>query len=41
MEIVEVKCKNCGKPDTELIDEGGKIVMKCMACGTKRPVHEI
>ena len=36
-----VKCKNCGKPDTELTDEGGKTVMRCMACGTKRVVHDI
>ena len=36
-----VRCKKCGKPDTEIIDEGGNKVMKCMACGNKKIVHEI
>ncbi len=36
-----VLCKKCGKPDTEVIDEGGTKIMKCMACGTKRSVHEL
>lgn len=36
-----VKCKKCGKPDTEIIEENGNNVMKCMACGTKKIIHEI
>lgn len=36
-----VVCKKCGKPDTEIIDESGTKIMKCMACGDKRPVHEL
>lgn len=34
-----VKCSNCGKPDTELVEESGSVFLKCMACGTKKAVH--
>ncbi len=30
-----VLCKECGKPDTKLIKEGGFPFKKCMACGAK------
>lgn len=33
-----VICSNCKKPDTELIEENGQVFLKCMACGTKKPV---
>ena len=32
-----VLCK-CGKPDTKLLYEDGKLIKKCMACGTKTPI---
>lgn len=34
-----VKCPQCGKPDTELIDEGGAVFIRCLACGIKKEVH--
>ena len=33
-----VLCQKCKKPDTELVDEGGEKVMRCLACGYKRVV---
>jgi translation initiation factor 2 subunit 2 len=36
-----VKCSNCGKPDTEIISEGGKTYLKCMACGLKKEIHDL
>ncbi len=33
-----VLCKECGKPDTKLIEEGGVIYVKCTACGAKYPI---
>lgn len=36
-----VLCSNCGKPDTELVEEGEKRTLKCLACGTKKEVHKI
>jgi len=36
-----VLCPNCKKPDTELNDEGGKAIMKCLACGNRREVHRL
>lgn len=33
-----VLCPECGKPDTQLIDEKGIIFLKCMACGAKHTV---
>ena len=36
-----VKCSKCGKPDTEIILEGGKSYLKCMACGLKREIHDV
>jgi len=35
-----VRCSNCGKPDTELVKEGDKLYLKCMACGNKKLVHD-
>lgn len=36
-----VLCPTCGKPDTELVEENGKIVMRCLACGKTKEVHNI
>lgn len=36
-----VICAKCGKPDTELEDESGKMFVRCLACGNKREVHKI
>ncbi len=33
-----VICKECNKPDTELIKEKNNYVIKCEACGTKRNI---
>ena len=33
-----VVCKQCGKPDTELIKEKGFLFMHCLACGAKHSV---
>jgi len=34
-----VICKQCTKPDTELIKEKGFLFMHCLACGAKHPVR--
>ncbi len=36
-----VKCSKCGKPDTEIVAEGNKSFLKCMACGTKKEIHNV
>ena len=36
-----VICAKCGKPDTELDSEGGKLFIRCLACGNKEEVHKI
>jgi putative translation initiation factor aIF-2 beta subunit len=36
-----VLCVGCGKPDTELDDEGGKLYVRCLACGKKVEVHDV
>ena len=36
-----VICVKCGKPDTELGEEGGKMIVRCLACGNKHEVHKI
>jgi len=36
-----VYCSECGKPDTNLNEEKGVIYLKCLACGTKKPVKNI
>ncbi|MFA5405789.1 MAG: translation initiation factor IF-2 subunit beta [Candidatus Nanoarchaeia archaeon] len=36
-----VKCKECGKPDTKLVKDDRLTMMKCMACGSKKPVRSI
>ena len=33
-----VLCQNCKKPDTELIEDGGKNFIKCLACGHKKQI---
>ncbi len=32
-------CKECGKPDTELVKEDRINIMHCLACGAKHPVR--
>lgn len=34
-----VLCKECGKPDTELIKEGRLAFVNCLACGAKHSVR--
>ncbi len=36
-----VLCKECGKPDTELIKEDRITFLRCLACGARRPVKEL
>lgn len=36
-----VLCPKCNKPDTELIEEGPRLFLKCLACGNKREIHRI
>lgn len=36
-----VFCKACEKPDTELVEESGKLYLRCLACGKKQEVHRI
>ena len=36
-----VICVKCKKPDTELNEEGGKLFVRCLACGNKDEVHKI
>lgn len=33
-----VICKDCKRPDTQLIKENRILTMKCLACGAKHPV---
>jgi translation initiation factor 2 subunit 2 len=33
-----VLCKDCGKPDTQLVKEDRILMLKCMACGAKHPI---
>jgi len=34
-----ILCKECKKPDTELIKEGKQTMVHCLACGAKHPVR--
>ncbi|MFZ1970625.1 MAG: translation initiation factor IF-2 subunit beta [Candidatus Nanoarchaeia archaeon] len=36
-----VLCKECGKPDTELVKDDRMTFIHCLACGAKRPVNKI
>ncbi len=37
-----VFCSECSKPDTQLtVDRNGITYLKCMACGTKKPVKSL
>lgn len=36
-----VICVKCGKPDTELDEEKGKLFVRCLACGNRAEVHKI
>jgi len=36
-----VLCAKCKKPDTELSEEGGRLFLKCLACGEKQEGHRI
>lgn len=34
-----VICKECGKPDTEIIKEARMHFLHCLACGAKQPIN--
>ncbi len=34
-----VLCKECNKPDTEIIKEGKVNLLHCLACGAKHPIR--
>jgi translation initiation factor 2 subunit 2 len=34
-----VLCPKCKKPDTEIVEEGGKRYLRCLACGNKKEIH--
>lgn len=34
-----VLCKECRKPDTELIKENKQTIIHCLACGAKHPIR--
>jgi translation initiation factor 2 subunit 2 len=34
-----VLCRECGKPDTELVKEDRLTFIHCMACGARHPVR--
>ncbi|MAG45404.1 MAG: translation initiation factor IF-2 subunit beta [Nanoarchaeota archaeon] len=36
---IYVLCKDCNKPDTQLMKEDGILLIKCTACGAKHPVR--
>lgn len=36
-----VLCSKCKKPDTELIEDKGKMFLRCLACGEKYEVGKI
>ena len=36
-----VLCKECGKPDTELLKEGNFFFIHCLACGAKHSIPKI
>ncbi len=36
-----VLCKECGKPDTELIKQDGFVFIHCLACGAKHSLAKI
>ena len=37
---IYVLCPECGKPDTKLIEDGKKLVLKCTACGAETRVRQ-
>lgn len=36
-----VYCSECGKPDTQLVEEKEIMYLKCQACGVKKPVKKL
>jgi translation initiation factor 2 subunit 2 len=36
-----VLCRECGKPDTELVKDERLTFIRCLACGAKHPVSKI
>ncbi len=36
-----VLCRECKKPDTEIIKQGRINFLHCLACGAKHPIHKI
>ncbi len=37
---IYVICKECGKPDTELVHQDRILFLKCQACGAKHPITQ-
>ena len=36
-----VLCNECGKPDTKLEKQGNVSIMRCLACGARKPVKTV
>ena len=36
-----VYCSECGKPDTKLVEEKEINYLRCLACGSKKPVKTV
>ncbi|MFH1276662.1 MAG: translation initiation factor IF-2 subunit beta [Candidatus Woesearchaeota archaeon] len=36
-----VYCSECNKPDTQLMEDKGISYLKCLACGSKKPVKTV
>ena len=36
-----VYCSECGKPDTKLLEEKEVMYLRCLACGSKKPVKRV
>jgi translation initiation factor 2 subunit 2 len=34
-----VLCPSCKKPDTELVEEDDRLILRCLACGNKKEIH--
>lgn len=35
-----VVCEDCGKPDTQIVEENGNYFLRCQACGSKLAIKE-
>jgi len=36
-----VFCSECGKPDTKFLKEGSHLMLKCEACGSRKPISKV